>query len=225
MRTTIPGEEVRTALYDTNVSGTISRMAGSGRLAADDWVAAGLEVLVESGIAGVKILPISTRLGVTRGSFYWHFSGRKELLSQLLAAWEGKNTEAIVEAATVPGSLIERYVALSRLWLGWSDFDPRLDVAVREWGRSDKEVLARVRAADERRVAALATMVEPEGHSPEMTLHRARTLYRMQMGWYDGTDTPAGGIGESSAAYFEIFLGRSPTRSEREAIAAGHRGP
>lgn len=200
-------------------------MAGSGRLAADDWVAAGLEVLVESGIAGVKILPISTRLGVTRGSFYWHFSGREALLGQLLDAWEGKNTEAIVEAATVPGSLIERYIALSRLWLGWSNFDPRLDMAVMEWGRRDPEVLARVREADERRVAALVTMVEPEGHSPEMTLHRARTLYRMQMGWHDGADTPTTGIGESSAAYFEIFLGRSPTPSEREAIAAGHRGP
>lgn len=200
-------------------------MAANGRLGADDWITAGLDVLVESGVTAVKILPIAKRLGVTRGSFYWHFKSREALLGCLLEAWEGKNTRAILRAAATPGTLIDRYIALSRLWLGWSDFDPRLDVAVREWSRRDPAVLEKLRAADEQRVAALAQMIEPEGHEPAMTQFRARTLYRMQMGWGDGADTPTDSNGESSAAYFEIFMGRAPSPSERQAIVAGLRSP
>ena len=200
-------------------------MTGRSRLTADDWVAAGLEVLVDSGVGGVKILPLAQRMGVTRGSFYWHFKSRAALLEQLLDAWEATNTRAILEAAAGPGTLVDRYIALSRLWLGWSDFDPRLDAAVRNWGRCDAAVLKRLKAADEWRVAAFVEMIEPEDLGPTMAQHRARTLYYMQMGRYDDAEAPTDGRGESSAAYFEIFLGRAPSPSEREAIVAGHRSP
>ena len=180
---------------------------------------------MESGVTAVKILPIANKLGVTRGSFYWHFKSREALLGCLLDAWEGKNTRAILRAAATPGTLIDRYIALSRLWLGWSDFDPRLDVAVRDWSRRDPAVLEKLKAADEQRVAALTRMIEPEGHEPAMTQCRARVLYRTQMGWGEGIDTPAGDDGGSSAACFEILIGRAPSPSEREAIVAGLRSP
>ena len=200
-------------------------MTGRGRLTADDWVAAGLEVLVDNGVGAVKILPLAQRMGVTRGSFYWHFKSRAALLERLLDAWEATNTRAILEAAAGPGTLVDRYIALSRLWLGWSDFDPRLDAAVRNWGRCDAAVLKRLKAADERRVAAFVEMIEPEGQGLIMTQHRAHALYYMQMRWYDDAEAPTDGRGESSASYFEIFLGRAPSPSEREAIVAGHRSP
>ncbi len=200
-------------------------MSGHSRLTADDWVAAGLKALVESGVGAVKILPMAQGMGVTRGSFYWHFKSRDDLLNRLLDAWEARNTAAIVEAAAAPGTLVDRYVALSRLWLGWSDFDPRLDVAVRDWGHSDPAVLKRLKAANERRLAAVVEMIESEGHGLAMTRRRAQTLYGMQMGWHDDGEAPADGRGESSAAYFEIFLGRAPSPSERKAIVAGHQSP
>ena len=200
-------------------------MPGRSHLTADDWVAAGLKVLVESGVGAVKILPLAQGMDVTRGSFYWHFNSRAALLERLLDAWEATNTRAILEAAASPGTLVDRYIALSRLWLGWSNFDPRLDAAVRNWGRCDAAVLKRLKAADERRLAALVEMIEPEGHGLIMTQRRAHALYYMQMGWSDGAEAPSDGRGESSAAYFEIFLGRAPSHAEREAIVAGHRSP
>ena len=180
---------------------------------------------MENGVTAVKILPLAERLGVTRGSFYWHFKSRDELLNRLLDTWEARNTSALVETAAAPGTLADRYVALSRLWLGWSDFDPRLDVAVRDWSHSDPAVRDRLKEADEQRLAALVEMIEPEGHGPVMAQHRAYALYRVQMGWYDNGDVPADSRGESSAAYFEIFMGRAPSPTERKAIVAGHRSP
>ena len=50
-----------------NVSDTIPYMAANGRLAPEDWVTAGLEVLMESGVTAVKILPTRQAAGCHEG--------------------------------------------------------------------------------------------------------------------------------------------------------------
>ncbi|MGI9498851.1 MAG: helix-turn-helix domain-containing protein, partial [Geminicoccaceae bacterium] len=55
----------------------------SPRLQRDDWIAAALAVLVESGVEAVQITVLAKRLKVTRGSFYWHFENRETLLDAL----------------------------------------------------------------------------------------------------------------------------------------------
>src|SRR5687768_2806827 len=61
------------------------------RLTRDDWVAAARTTLVDRGIDGVKVDGLARKLRVTRGSFYWHFQHRRDLLDALLADWETRN--------------------------------------------------------------------------------------------------------------------------------------
>lgn len=199
-------------------------MAERARLSADDWVTAALEVLVSDGIGAVKILPLAKRLGVTRGSFYWHFENHEALLNRLLEVWEETNSGSIIRAATLEGSIVDRYVALMRCWLGFERFDPRLEVAVRNWGRSNPELWQKLRATDERRVDACVEMLAAEVSDPVMRLHRARTIYFLQMGWYElEVDEPMDARIEALTYYFDIYVGRSPTDDERAAILAGLR--
>ena len=199
-------------------------MADRARLSADDWVAAALDVLVSDGISAVKILPLAKRLGVTRGSFYWHFENHEALLNRLLEVWEETNSGSIIRAATLEGSIVDRYVALMRCWLGFERFDPRLEVAVRNWGRSNPELWQKLRATDERRVDACVEMLAAEVSDPVMRLHRARTIYFLQMGWYElEVDEPMDARIEALTYYFDIYVGRSPTDDERAAILAGLR--
>lgn len=194
------------------------------RLSADDWVAAALDTLVTEGIAAVKVLPLAKKLGVTRGSFYWHFENHEALLTRLLEVWEETNSGTIIAAATGEGGIIERYVGLMRCWLSMERFDPHLEVAVRHWGRSNPELWERLREADERRVEAFVAMLAPEVPDPTMALHRARTMYYLQMGWYElEVDVPMDARIESCTYYFEIYVGRPPTQVERAAILAGLR--
>ncbi len=199
-------------------------MAERERLSADDWVAAALEVLVNEGIDAVKILSLARKLGVTRGSFYWHFENHEALLNRLLEVWEETNSGTIIAAATLPGGIVERCVALMRCWLSMERFDPHLEVAVRHWGRRNPELWERLRAADERRIEAFVAMLTPEVPDPTMALHRARTMYYLQMGWYElEVDLPMDARIESCPQYFEIYVGRPPTDDERAAILAGLR--
>ncbi|WP_419863244.1 TetR/AcrR family transcriptional regulator [Candidatus Poriferisodalis sp.] len=199
-------------------------MAERARLSADDWVAAALDVLVSDGISAVKVLPLAKRLGVTRGSFYWHFENHEALLSRLLEVWEETNSGSIIRAATLEGSIVDRYVALMRCWLGMERFEPRLEVAVRNWGRSNPELWQKLRATDERRVDACVQMLASEVSDPVMRLHRARTIYFLQMGWYElEVDEPMDPRIEALTYYFDIYVGRSPTDDERADILAGLR--
>jgi AcrR family transcriptional regulator len=64
------------------------------RLSVEDWLDGALEVLAEGGLSGVAVEPLARRLGVTKGSFYWHFKSRDELVGAALQRWEERGTSA-----------------------------------------------------------------------------------------------------------------------------------
>jgi AcrR family transcriptional regulator len=57
-------------------------------LSRADWEQSALELIAEKGIAGLRVEPLARRLGITKGSFYWHFSDRQDLLQGALKRWE-----------------------------------------------------------------------------------------------------------------------------------------
>ena len=88
-------------------------------LTTTDWLQAALEMLADAGIGAVKIVPLAKRLGVTSGSFYWHFHNRPELYDAILDYWEREMTDKVMEVA--PG-------VTQTLWT----FEDQ--VPVRTWG-------------------------------------------------------------------------------------------
>lgn len=67
----------------------------NGRLSADDWAQAALDLIAEQGVAAVAVEPLARRLGVTKGSFYWHFPSRDALLVAALERWEKVEQETV----------------------------------------------------------------------------------------------------------------------------------
>src|SRR5690606_37186067 len=67
----------------------------NGRLSADDWAQAALELIAEQGVAAVAVEPLARRLGVPKGSFYWHFPSREALLVAALERWEQVEQEEV----------------------------------------------------------------------------------------------------------------------------------
>jgi len=81
------------------------KMDKPSRLSAEDWALAALDVIAESGRAAVAVEPLAKRLGVTKGSFYWHFPSRDALLVAALERWEVMEQEAVfgkLEAVSDP---------------------------------------------------------------------------------------------------------------------------
>jgi AcrR family transcriptional regulator len=73
-------------------TGTGKARLGEPTLTASDWAEAALQLIAEQGLRALTVSALATRLGVTKGSFYWHFDGRSELLAAALARWEQRAT-------------------------------------------------------------------------------------------------------------------------------------
>ena len=65
------------------------------RLSANDWAQGALDVIAEQGVSAVAVEPLARRLGVTKGSFYWHFPSRDALLRAALERWEQRELEEV----------------------------------------------------------------------------------------------------------------------------------
>jgi AcrR family transcriptional regulator len=75
-------------------------MAERDQLGREAWTQAALDALGEEGLHGVAVEPLARALKVTKGSFYWHFKTRDELLLAAMERWANTQTEALIQAAT-----------------------------------------------------------------------------------------------------------------------------
>lgn len=180
------------------------------------WVNAAYDTLIEQGIDAVKILPLAARLKLSRTSFYWFFKDRAALLQALADRWEQVTSVPLVAAANAYAETeTEAMLNVIGCFLSDRSFDARLEFAVRGWALQDAGMLARVHAADVRRLDALRQMLARWGHDPLDADVRARTVYLVQIGYVamqtrESLDTRLGRI----ANYVEIYTGRRPGENE-----------
>jgi len=76
------------------------KASGPRRLSRDDWISAALAAIADGGLAAVAVEPIAARLGATKGSFYWHFENRDELLEAAISRWEKETTTDVIAEIT-----------------------------------------------------------------------------------------------------------------------------
>jgi AcrR family transcriptional regulator len=78
-----------------------------------EWTEAALTALARDGLAGVAVEPLARRLGATKGSFYWHFADRAELVAATLELWERRATTDTIERIEAIADPRERLTALA----------------------------------------------------------------------------------------------------------------
>ena len=173
-----------------------------------DWLLKALDIFVAEGIDAVRITRLARDLGVTRGSFYWHFRNREDLIDALVSYWKDKNTEAITESVSHAGDLADGIFRFFETCIDTARFDPRLDLALREWARRSAKVRTLVDREDEARIKALCDFFSRFGYAMPEALIRARVLYYSQIGFYalEVTESLATRLGYTEA-YFECFTG------------------
>jgi AcrR family transcriptional regulator len=149
-----------------------------------DWLLKALDIFITEGIDAVRITRLADELNVTRGSFYWHFSNREDLIDALVAYWKDRNTNAIVDAVTTAESLSDGIFRFFETCLNTQLFDPRLDLAVREWARRSDDIRQQLDAADNARVTALTEFFQRFEYPMPEAFIRARVIYFAQIGFY-----------------------------------------
>lgn len=151
------------------------------RLSRESWITAALRALARGGVQAVAVDPLATELGVTRGSFYWHFKDRQALLEAALLWWEHEGTEAVIDQVSGVEDPRERMRALFRVAL---TEDPTEGLEPALVAHCDDPVVAPVlRRVTRRRVAYLAGAYEAAGYPAERARRQALAAYSAYVGW------------------------------------------
>jgi AcrR family transcriptional regulator len=85
---------------------------GMASFSRDDWIEAAYLRFNDAGLSAVRVEAIARDLGATKGSFYWHFADRAEVVSAVMARWEQIETDLVIELVERAGSPEEQLAAL-----------------------------------------------------------------------------------------------------------------
>lgn len=152
------------------------------RLSVQDWVQAGFGLLAEEGIKALTLDRLCRRLGVTKGSFYWHFADMKTYRQALTDTWAAVRDEERGDFDAL--SVLPPRERLSRMML--SLVGPRhwmLERAMREWARSEENVAHAVRAADRWVLGAVRQVFLDDGFDADEADMRAHTTFAAGIGF------------------------------------------
>lgn len=169
------------ATVNTVVYGELSQgRRMTDQLSAKDWLDQGLKTLARSGFTALKAEPLAKAMGVSRGSFYWHFADIGAFHAAILKHWREVAAEQIIanlEAASDhdnPLSLLVRQAFGGKL---------ALENAVRSWAAHDPLARSAVQAIDRRRLSYVEHLLRASGLSPGAARARAQILYWAFLGY------------------------------------------
>jgi AcrR family transcriptional regulator len=148
------------------------------QLSADDWINQGLKALARSGFTALKAEPLAKAMGVSRGSFYWHFADLGAFHVGVLKRWREIAAEQIIADVEADRDGEPLRALLQRT------FGARLQLerAVRNWAAFDPAAQAAVRAIDRRRLDYIEALLAKQrlGAKAEP---RAQILYWTFLGF------------------------------------------
>ena len=158
-----------------------ARKPPSTRLSVEDWLQAGYTALAEQGVRALKVERLCQQLGVTRGSFYWHFEDMDGYRAALVESWNTfleRDRQSLAELDALPPRerLSTMMIALvsPQHWM--------LERAMREWARSDPVAAANIRAADRRLLHSVTKAYTDYGFSPTDAKLRAELTFAAGIG-------------------------------------------
>jgi len=133
------------------------------RLTREDWIEAATKRLISRSIDAVRVESLATEMKVSRGSFYWHFKSRGELLDAILSHWRDRQTRRINERIREDRTLSpeERVVRLRSLPARTKSTEDAasLELAIRAWARRDRNARRCVEEVDRDRIAIVRELL------------------------------------------------------------------
>jgi AcrR family transcriptional regulator len=151
----------------------------SSRLSRDSWIDAALELLLQSGPDAVAVQPLARQLGATKGSFYWHFTSRDDLLRATLERWEAVATDDVI--ATVEAKSADPRTR-AELLVEEVTTGRRPGELLLLAGTEHPDVAAAVERVTRRRIEYVARLLRSGGLTPAVAQRRATLAYAAYLG-------------------------------------------
>lgn len=154
------------------------------RLGREAWIEAGTEILSRDGVDGVRVEVLAKRCRVTKGSFYWHFKDRGDLLNAILAHWKAGRVEDVRKHSTArPGMAPEQLQHMLDVYANNPNRRGILvELAVRHWALRDPRAAKVVAEVDGQRLKYTGALFLAAGLTPQEAASRSLLLYAYSLG-------------------------------------------
>lgn len=170
-------------VVDLPLASVNTHLYGDGmtdQLSAQDWLDQGLKTLATQGFAALKAEPLAKAMGVSRGSFYWHFADIGAFHAAILKAWREIAADAIIAGVEAVSAGADPVIVL--LQRVYSE-KLALERAVRSWATFDATAKAAVQAIDRRRLDYIEGLIRAKGIAADLAQTRAQILYWAFLGY------------------------------------------
>jgi len=156
------------------------------RLTRDDWIQAATQRLLSKGVEAVRIESLAASVSVSRGSFYWHFKNRAELLEAILVRWRETQTRGLMTRIRD-----DRRLSAAEQLAKLRTLPPRskstrdaseLELAVRAWARRDPVARHIVEGVDRERISFSTSLLIEAGTAREEAEYQAIAAYAYSLG-------------------------------------------
>jgi AcrR family transcriptional regulator len=153
------------------------------RLDAAAWIAAAFDALADGGIDAVRVEPLAKALGITKGSFYWHFADRRALLDAMLEAWMQGRVAAIRQQAPLRGAPAAVLRQVADLYTRNANARGlAIELAIRALARTDDGAAKAVRGVDRERLQQVGDLFAALGWPRGEAQARAVLFYSYLFG-------------------------------------------
>ncbi|MFK0033697.1 TetR/AcrR family transcriptional regulator [Pseudomonas monteilii] len=159
-------------------------MSVRSNLSREDWIEAAQKVLIGGGIDAVRVDTLAKAMKITRGSFYYHFKSRGDLLSSILDQWRARATEDVIQhlrsSDGEPAQQLEQLLELP--YRGQRAKDAAsIELAIRAWARRDDQARRAMNEVDRHRLAYIESLLLQAGADPAEAMARAHLVYSYQI--------------------------------------------
>ncbi|MGI3166047.1 TetR/AcrR family transcriptional regulator [Pseudooceanicola sp. 200-1SW] len=168
----------------TTAEGAAGRGTGrlkEDRLSREDWLETGMALLGKVGPGGIRIARLCDAMGASKGSFYWHFTGREDLLQGLFDYWRQRETSALIARAEADSTRPEDRIWYVVRFVTLGGYDVGCEVAMRQWGQGDPSVHRALEQVDGERLDFFTRQFAATGFSAAEARLRAISTYSLTL--------------------------------------------
>ncbi len=166
-------------------SGTRHKTPEKRQLGRDEWLDAAAAAIAEGGFDNVRILVLAKKLGVTRGSFYWHFQDHAEFISAFLERWRDRRLRELTFWKPTGGDAETELRSVLRFLLSDTARSLRrlrVELAVRDYARRNDAAAAMVAEVDRARLEQATRLLGLVTSDPDEARDLALLLYMNTIG-------------------------------------------
>jgi AcrR family transcriptional regulator len=145
------------------------------RVTSEDYFEAAFRILAEHGSEGVTVTNLCDEVGVTKGSFYYHFYNMPEFVEAFVEYWE----QGFIEVLSEPLREADPLLQMGGLMTAIANLPHEAEAALRAWGHSNPvigEAQSRLEQMGEAVVASIVSSFIDDPDTVALVAYQAIAL-------------------------------------------------